>query len=210
MPETNGNGVAPTTVVFDVGGVLLDWNPRYLFRKLFDDEAAMEDFLGRVCTPDWNHRQDEGRTFADAVAERTALFPEFAPLIEAYDRRWDEMVRGAHMATVGVLHRLKRRGVPLLALTNFSTEKISLMRERYPFFDCFDGMVVSGAIGIAKPDPRIFAHLCKTYERQPAECLFIDDLPANVLAAQQSGMHAVRYTSAVALEGSLRMFGLLD
>jgi haloacid dehalogenase superfamily, subfamily IA, variant 3 with third motif having DD or ED len=210
MPETNGDGAAPTTVVFDVGGVLLDWNPRYLFRTLFDDEAAMEDFLARVCTPEWNHRQDEGRTFADAVAERTALFPEFAPLIEAYDRRWDEMVRGAYQGTVEVLYRLKSRDVPLLALTNFSTEKMPLMRARYPFFDCFDGMVVSGAIGIAKPDPRIFAHLCATYGRRPADCLFIDDLPANVEAAQRAGMHAVRFTSTQALERSLQAFGFLD
>lgn len=210
MPDMAGNGTAPTTVVFDVGGVLLDWNPRYLFRKLIDDEVAMEDFLARVCTPEWNHRQDEGRTFAAAVAERTAMFPDFAPLIAAYDARWDEMVLGAHDGTVELLYRLKGRGVPLLALTNFSTEKLPLMCQRYDFFGCFDGMVVSGEIGLTKPDPRIFAHLCATYAVQPSECLFIDDLPANVAAAERAGMHALRYTGADALERVLQHYRFLE
>lgn len=210
MRQASADGTPPTTVVFDLGGVLLDWNPRYLFHKLFADTAAMEDFLANVCTPDWNHRQDEGRTFAEAVAERTALFPEFAALIAAYDQRWDEMVRGTHEATVALLYRLKDRGVPLLALTNFSTEKLPLMRRRYDFFDCFDGMVVSGEIGLTKPDQRIFAHLLQAYELRPTECLFIDDLPANVAAAQRLGMHAVRYTTADALARVLRDYRFLD
>lgn len=210
MPDMAGSGTVPTTVVFDLGGVLLDWNPRYLFCKLFDEEAVMEDFLARVCTPEWNHRQDEGRTFAAAVAERTAMFPEFAPLIAAYDERWDEMVPGAHDGTVALLYRLKRLGVPLLALTNFSTEKLPLMRQRYDFFGCFDGMVVSGEIGLTKPDPRIFAHLFATYAVEPGECLFIDDLPANVAAAERAGMHAVRYTGADTLERVLQHYRFLE
>lgn len=199
-----------TTVVFDVGGVLLDWNPRYLYRQLIADAAVMEDFLARVCTPDWNHRQDEGRSFADAVAERTALFPEYAALIAAYDQRWDEMVQGAIEHTVQVLYQLKERGVRLLALTNFSTEKLPQMLQRYPFFACFEAMVVSGEVGIAKPDPRIFAHLIAVCGLQPSDCLFIDDVPANVAAAQDAGLHAIRFTTAAALTDSLREYGILE
>lgn len=205
--------VAPaslTTVVFDVGGVLLDWNPRYLYRQLIADAAVMEDFLARVCTPDWNHRQDEGRSFADAVAERTALFPEYAALIAAYDQRWDEMVQGAIEHTVQVLYQLKERGVRLLALTNFSAEKLPQMLQRYPFFACFEAMVVSGEVGIAKPDPRIFAHLIAVCGLQPSDCLFIDDVPANVAAAQDAGLHAIRFTTAAALTDSLREYGILE
>ncbi|QNT70023.1 HAD family hydrolase [Defluviicoccus vanus] len=199
-----------TTVIFDVGGVLLDWNPRYLYRQLIADAAVMEDFLARVCTPDWNHRQDEGRSFADAVAERTALFPEHAALIAAYDQRWDEMVQGAIEHTVQLLYQLKERGVRLLALTNFSTEKLPQMLQRYPFFACFEAMVVSGEVGIAKPDPRIFAHLIAVCGLQPGDCLFIDDVPANVAAAQDAGLHAIRFTTAAALTVSLREYGILE
>ena len=199
-----------TTVVFDVGGVLLDWNPRYLYRKLMTDEAAMEDFLARVCTPAWNHRQDEGRAFADAVAERCALFPEFAELIVAYDHRWEEMLGGEIVPTVELLYRLKDRGVRLLALTNFSAEKFPQAQQRYPFFACFEAIMVSGEVGIAKPDPRIFAYLIAVCGLQPGDCLYTDDVPANVAAACHAGFHAIHFTSAAALEDVLRQSGLLD
>lgn len=200
----------PTTVVFDVGGVLIDWNPRYLFRKIFDDEVVMEDFLACVCTPEWNHRQDEGRSFEAAVDELTQRFPDHADLIQIYHRRWDEMVTGALEGTVEVLARLRERGVPLYALTNFSTEKFPLMRERFGFFDWFDGIVVSGAVGIAKPDPRIYAHLFLACDLRPGDCLFIDDMPANVAAAKAAGMQAIQFTTSAALIEVLIAFGFLD
>ena len=137
----------PSIPVFDVGGVLLDWNPRYLYRKLIPDEAEMEAFLATVCAADWNLAQDAGRSWADAVAERTRQFPEQAALIRAYDERWQEMVPRAFDDTVAILDELKRAGRRLYSITNFSAEKFALEREVWPFLNWFDGIVVSGEIG---------------------------------------------------------------
>jgi haloacid dehalogenase-like hydrolase len=135
-----------SAVIFDVGGVLIDWNPRHLYRKLFDGDAddAMERFLAEVCTPEWNLRQDAGRPFAEAVAELAERFPEHADLIAAYDLRWEEMLQGAHVETVEIVRELRAQGTPLYCLTNSSTEKFPLMQRRFDVFDLFDGIVVSG------------------------------------------------------------------
>jgi 2-haloacid dehalogenase len=196
-------------VVFDVGGVLIDWDPRHLYRRLFTgDEAGMEAFLATVCTPEWNHAQDLGRPWAEAVAERTALFPEHSAMIEAYAARWGDMVAGAHDGTVAILRSLKARGMPLYALTNFSKETLALVTGRFDFFAAFEGIVVSGAEGVAKPDPRVFRILFERYALDPATCLFIDDLPANVATARALGMPAVLFTSPGALVDELRLHGI--
>lgn len=134
-------------VVFDIGGVILDWNPRHLYRKLFDGDAAqMEWFLAHVCTAAWNAEQDRGRTWADAVAALAAQHPEYAGLIAAYAERWDEMVAGPIAGTLDLIAALAGRGVPLYGLSNFSFEKFPSMRRRYPVFEAFLGIVVSGEI----------------------------------------------------------------
>src|SRR6478752_7007357 len=120
---------SPTTIVFDIGNVLLDWNPRYLFRKLFDDPQRMEWFLNEVCHHEWNLEQDRGRLFADAVAERIALFPDLAAEIHAYDERWAETLNGAIQGSVDILQAIRAAGIPNYAITNFSAEKFAVARE---------------------------------------------------------------------------------
>ncbi len=199
-----------TKVIFDVGGVLLDWNPRHLYRKLFDgDEAAMETFLATVCTPAWNNEHDAGRRFADGVAQLTERFPEHADMIAAYDARWQEMVSGAIGGTVAILRALKARGTPLYALTNFNTEKFALMRRHHDFFDAFDGIVVSAEERCVKPEPEIYRVLLSRYRLDPAACLFIDDKPDNVATARELGMAAITYHSPERLRADLEARRLL-
>jgi 2-haloacid dehalogenase len=198
-----------STVVFDVGNVLLDWNPRHLYRALFDDADAMERFLAEVCTTQWNIELDRGRPFAEAVAERVALFPDCAELIRVYDSRWSEMIAGEIAGSVALLERLALRGVPLYALTNFSAEKYAQTCERYAFFRRFAGVVVSGEVRLLKPDPAIYRLLLETYDLDPARCLFIDDSLANVEAARGLGFAAVRFENPDQVERILMEHGLL-
>src|SRR5579872_5003147 len=151
------NTAPPSIVVFDLGGVLIDWNPRHLYRKLFaGDEAAMEHFLATICTQAWNERQDAGRSFADAAAQLTALHPDKTALIEAYGVRFDEMLAGPIHGTLDVLAALRERQVPLYALSNWSAETYPLAERRFAFLQWFRGIVISGREGMIKPDPRIF------------------------------------------------------
>jgi 2-haloacid dehalogenase len=196
--------------VFDLGGVLIEWNPRHLYRRLFKgDEAAMEDFLATVCTPEWNRCQDAGRSFAEAEVEAIARHPDKRALITAWRRHFDEMVPGAIDGTVAVLARLQARAVPLYALSNWSAETFVLSRNRFPFLEWFRGLVISGQEGIIKPDPRIFALLLKRYGIDPARAVFIDDVPANTAVAEAFGIHAIRFVSPEQLTTELETVGLL-
>ncbi len=198
------------TIVFDVGGVLLDWNPRHLYRSMFDgDVEAMERFLADVCSPAWNLSLDAGTPFAQGVAELCGRFPEQAALIAAYDARWQDMVKGVFEETIDLARALKAKGYPLYALTNFSSEKMALVRSRYDFFTLFDGMVVSGEIGVVKPDLAIYRHLLDRFGLIAEETLFIDDAPINVAGAHAAGMKAIRYHSPSQLGDALTRFGLL-
>lgn len=199
----------PAAVVFDLGGVLIDWNPRYLYRTLFDgDDAAMEHFLTHVCSPAWNQRQDAGRSFADGCAELVREFPDARPLIEAWRERFDETMAGPIAGTVEILAELRARGVPLYALSNWSAETFPIARARFDFLAWFDGIVVSGELGVAKPDARIFAHLLETYGLRAAATVFVDDAPANATAAAAMGLHAILFTDPAALRTALRDLGL--
>ena len=199
-----------TVAVFDLGGVLIDWNPRHLYRKLFaGDDAAMEAFLGTVCTASWNACQDAGRSFADATR---ALMPQHADkreLIEAWRSRFDEMIPAAIEGTVEILSELRSRGVPLYALTNFSAETFPRQRERFAFLGWFRGIVVSGAEGVIKPDPRIFRVLFERYGIDPAAAVFVDDVPANAAAASALGVHGIHFHSPEQLRTELSRCGLL-
>ena len=200
----------PAAVVFDLGGVLIDWNPRYLYRTLFGgDVAAMEHFLTRVCSPAWNHRQDAGRSFADGCAELVREFPDAKPLVEAWRERFDETMAGPIAGTVEILAALHERGVPLYALSNWWAETFPIARARFDFLDWFDGIVISGELGVAKPDPRIFAHLLETYDLRADSTVFIDDVQANVAAAAATGMRAILFTDAATLRAALREVDLL-
>jgi len=195
--------------VFDVGGVLLDWDPRHLYRKIFADEAAMEAFLATVCPPSWNRELDAGVPFGDAVAARIAAFPEWEPEIRAYDTRWQEMVAGPIPGTVRCLRALKAAGHPLYAISNFSAEKFALERQRWDFLSLLEGVVLSADIGILKPAADIYRHFCRTYGVVPDRCLFIDDKAENVTGAEAIGMHGHHFHSPQRLEDNLRARGLL-
>ena len=181
-------------VVFDLGGVLIDWDPRYLYRKLLADEAAVEEFLATVCTPEWNAELDRGRPFAEGVAELVERHPEHAAAIAAYHERWPEMVAGDIPGTVEVLAELRAAGVPLYALTNWSAETFAITRGRFEFLEWFDGLLVSGEERVTKPDPAIFQLLLDRFGLDPTATVFVDDSEANVAAARRLGFDAIRFT----------------
>ena len=198
-----------TTVTFDLGGVLIDWDPRYLYRTLFDDEADMEAFLAEVTTPAWNAEQDAGRPWVDAVDTLAAEFPEHRPLIEAYHRRWAETLGDAIQGTVEVLAELRDAGVRLVALSNWSAETFPVALERYPFLGWFEGIVISGEVGAAKPDERIFRALIERHGIEPAETVFVDDTVANVEAADELGFVGLRFHDPDRLRTDLEGLGVL-
>jgi 2-haloacid dehalogenase len=201
---------SPRAVVFDLGGVLIDWNPRYLYRTIFgDDTAAMEHFLTHVCSPAWNHQQDAGRSFTDGCAELVRAFPDKRPLIVAWRERFDETLGGAITGTVEILAALRARGVPLYALSNWWAETFPIARARFDFLGWFDGIVISGELGVAKPDPRIFVHLLETYHLRADVTVFVDDLPVNVAAAAAAGMQTILFTDPAALGEALRKLDLV-
>jgi 2-haloacid dehalogenase len=202
--------VSVRAVVFDLGGVLIDWDPRYLFRKLLADEAAVEEFLATVCTPEWNAEQDRGRPFAEAVAELVERHPAHAAAITAYHERWPEMLGGDVPGTVALLAELRAAGVPLYALTNWSAETFGFARERFEFLSWFDGVVVSGEERMAKPEPGIFQLLLDRFGLAPSATVFVDDAPGNVAAARRLGVDAVQFQGPDRLRQDLRMRGLLD
>ncbi len=197
------------TVVFDLGGVLVDWNPRYLYRQLFADSAAMEEFLATVCNQSWNEKQDAGRPFATGVAELIADHPEHADHIRAYDQRWAEMLGGPISGSVDLLGELDQAGVPLYALSNWSAEKFVHARARFAFLDRFRAIVISGEVGVNKPDPRIFTALIDGYQLDRAELIFIDDVVANVAAARAQGIAAIHFRDPAQLRRELEVRGLL-
>jgi len=202
----------PTTVIFDLGGVLIDWNPRYLYRRLFDDQTAMELFLAEICSPDWNLSLDAGRSFAEAVGELSARHPHERERIEAYQTRWIEMIAGPIADTVAILEALHARGVPLWALTNWSSETFRLVRHDpgYAFLDRFRRIFVSAELRLIKPDPAIYRHVLAEIGVPAEACLFVDDSPKNVAAAQALGLHGHRFTGAAELGTELARLGLLD
>lgn len=197
-------------VVFDLGGVCIDWNPRYLYRTLFDgDDAAMERFLAEVLTPDWNSELDAGRPWPEAIESLSRAHPDSRALIEAFRNRWPETLGDAIAETVQVLEELRRAGVALYALSNWSAETFAITRDRYPFLGWFKGIVVSGEEGIRKPDPRIFRILLDRNGLRPETTAFVDDVEENVAAAAALGMIGLRFKDAARLRRDLAALGLL-
>jgi 2-haloacid dehalogenase len=198
------------TVIFDLGGVLIDWNPRHLYRKLFaGDEPAMEHFLATVCTQEWNRCQDAGRSFAEGARLLKAEHPDKAELIDAYGARFDEMIAGPITASVEILAELRDRGTPLYGLTNFSAETYAPARERFEFLSWFRGILVSGEVKMIKPDPEIFQLLIARFAIDPEGAVYIDDVEANVGAAQAFGIHAIQFTTPASLREELVRLRLL-
>ncbi|MCA1300804.1 HAD family hydrolase [Stappia indica] len=196
------------TVVFDIGNVLIHWDPRLLYRDIFGNDEEADRFLAEVCTHDWNLQQDLGRTFKDAIAERLALFPDHAEPIRAWDSRWHDMVPSAIDGTVTLLEELKSAGVPLYAITNFSGEKFAECQERFPFLaNSFRDIVVSAHERCVKPDRRIYDILFERNPLDPAQTIFIDDSLPNVEGARAAGMEAVHFTGPEALRQHLQGLG---
>jgi 2-haloacid dehalogenase len=201
--------VAIEAIVFDIGGVLLDWNPRHLYRKLFADEQEMERFLSEVCTLDWHDAHDRGTPFAASCAELAAIHPRYADEIHAWGQRSEEMIRGPIPETVELLRELRDAGVPCYALTNMEVETYPQRVERFEFLRWFDGAVVSGFEGVAKPDAEIFERLLSRFELEPETTLLVDDSARNVRAALSIGMQATEFRSAAQLRSLLEDAGLL-
>jgi len=205
--------VLPTrirAIVFDFGGVLIDWNPRYLYRKLFPgNDTAMERFLAEIGFTEWNQQQDAGRAFSLAVTELVKRFPSYADLIQAYDERWEESIAGPLQGTVDLLLPLQQAGLELHGLSNWSSEKFAAVRTKYSFFQLFATILLSGDVKLIKPDPRIFEALLARIGRSASECLFIDDSEENISTARSLGFETIRFESPEQLRRELQHRGLL-
>ena len=197
-------------VVFDLGGVLIDWDPRHLYRKLFAcDEAGMEHFLATVCTHEWHRHHDAGRSFAEGARLLKAEHPDKAELIDAFGARQDEMIAGPIEGAVEILRDLHGFGVPLYALSNWPAEGFSSALQRFDFLAWFRGVLISGECGVIKPDPRIYTLLIERFGLDPSRIVYIDDVEANITAARPFGIHAIHFTSPAALRDELVALGLL-
>ena len=195
--------------IFDVGGVLVNWDPRHLYRKIFSSEKEMEYFLTEICPPAWNETLDAGRPFKEACDEKAKEFPQYATQIEAYRTRWQEMIDGPVAGTAEIVRELKEKGYALYALSNFSAETFPPTRKRFDVFSLFDGIVLSGEERINKPNAEIYRRLLNRYALQAEDCLFIDDNKENIAAAKQLGFQTILFTSADALRRVLRQDGYL-
>ncbi|HEX8427714.1 HAD family phosphatase [Hymenobacter sp.] len=200
-----------TTVVFDLGGVLIDWNPRYLYRKLFTDEQEMNTFLETIVTSDWNEEQDAGRSLAEATTYLVAKHPEHRQMIEHFYGRWSEMLGGAIPGTVDILTELRDSSrYRLYALTNWSAETFPIALEQFEFLHWFEGIVVSGTEKTRKPFPDFYHLLLSRYNIEPQHAVFIDDNERNILAAKEVGLHTIHFQSPEQLRTELQAFELLD
>ncbi|MDE3212417.1 MAG: HAD family phosphatase [Bacteroidota bacterium] len=206
------NEVKPkiSTIIFDLGGVLIDWNPRYVYRQIFDSEEKIDWFFTHICTSEWNEKQDAGRSLQEATEELLALHPEYATEIKAYYGRWEEMLGGAIEPTVEILRALKESGkYRIYALTNWSAETFPVALNRYDFLKWFEGIVVSGEEKTRKPFKEIYEVLIDRHQINPSEAIFIDDSLRNVHGAENSGITGVHFQSAEGLENWLREKDLL-
>lgn len=205
----NASDTQRSVVVFDLGGVLIDWNPRYVYRDMGGEEEEIEHFLANVATSEWNGQMDAGRPFVEAVTERIGAFPEHEAWLRAYHERWEDMLGGPIDASVAILKELKEQGTPLYALTNWSAETFPTARRLYDFLGWFDGIIVSGEVRKIKPSPEIFHHLIDDFGVQPADAVFVDDNLPNVEAARALGFYGIHFEGADALRSELERLGLL-
>ena len=199
------------TVVFDLGGVLVDWDPRYLLREVMPGrEAEMETLLADVLNHAWNLERDKGDSWAAAMQQLQVEHPQWAEIFDIYTERWAQTLGGSHEDTVDILRELKDRGTPLYALSNWSAEMFPHAEAKYDWLRLFDGVIVSGRVQMVKPDRDIFDLLLETYELKAEDVFFIDDNVPNVVAARSYGIHTHQFQGAPALRAELEAAGLLD
>ncbi|HJS17909.1 MAG TPA: HAD family phosphatase [Anaerolineales bacterium] len=197
-------------IIFDFGNVLIEWNPRLVYRHYFpDDEEAMEQFLHEVNFMDWNAQQDKGRTFTEGVADLSRQYPHYSDLIRVYHDNWKDSIGSSYTGTVEIMKKLKRSGYPLYGLSNWSAETFPYAREKYDFFHLFDDIVISGEVGSIKPEPQIFEIMLARVGRPAQECLFIDDSQANIDQARGMGFAVIQFQSPEQLEKELHALQLL-
>jgi 2-haloacid dehalogenase len=209
LTSENKKELSPV-IIFDFGSVLMDWNPHYLFDKMMgNDPKAVDNFLAEIGFSTWNPELDRGQSFAEGTALLIAEFPQYADLIRAYDERYFETVGGCIQPTVDILRELKDRGYTLYGLSNWSAEKFSKVRIDYPFFEWFDDIVLSGEVGMIKPDREIYELLLNRVGRPAGECLFIDDHSPNIQTAKDLGFQTIQFKSAEQLEMELSKLGIL-
>lgn len=197
-------------IIFDLGGVLIDWNPSYVFDRMFDDEEKKKHFFENICTMDWNEKQDAGRSLKEATDELVNKHPHWKEYIEAYYGRWEEMLGGPIPDTVEIFRQLKESGkYKLYALTNWSAELFPIALERYDFLHWFDGRVVSGEEKMRKPFPEFYQLLLDRFQLKSQQTLFIDDNLRNAKAAEDIGLVTMRFTSPSQLKDDLVQKGIL-
>lgn len=197
------------TIIFDLGGVLIDWNPRYVYRTIFDSEQKTEWFLQHICSMDWNEQHDAGYPIAKGVEEKVMEYPEWEKEIRAYYERWTEMLRDPMHETVNVFQELKKNpNLKFYALTNWSAELFPYALKTYEFLHWFDGRVVSGEEMIRKPSAEIYQRLLDRYGVKPEEALFIDDSLRNIKAAAAMGINTIHFTSPQQLREELKKYKL--
>lgn len=182
------------TIIFDFGGVLVDWNPRYVFRTHFQDDEKMEWFLQNICTDEWNIEQDRGRSLQEATEMLVNQFPEHETEIRMYYEQWPTMLKDMIPGTVEILYQLKEK-YKLYGLTNWSAETFPIALKRFSFFQVFEGILVSGEEKLIKPDPQIFQLMMEKFNLNPSHCLFIDDNEKNVLAARNFGIDTIHFST---------------
>ena len=199
----------PKTIIFDLGAVLIDWNPRYLYRKIFQDEDKMEWFLANICTPDWNEEQDAGRSFREATNLLISLHPEWEKEIMAFWHRWEEMLAGPITGTVDILKGLKSSNkYQLLALTNWSAETFPVAQKKYEFLGWFEGIVMSGEEKTRKPFREFYEIMINRYRLDPKHCLFIDDNLRNIEGAAVLGIPGIHFSDPIQLRSGLEKSGV--
>ena len=201
--------MAVTTIIFDFGAVLVDWNPHRMLDKYFGSVEKADWFIKNVCTSEWNTEMDGGKPFAQGIAERSAIYPEYAADIQAYYDRWIEMIGGEIPGMREMVAELKEKGYKLYGLTNWSAEAFCLVRNEFPVFGLLDGMLVSGEEHLLKPSPEIFQRLVDRFGLTPSECLFIDDNAANVEGSIAFGIPAIRFFGVDSLREDLRERGII-
>jgi len=195
-------------IVFDLGGVLIDWNPRYLYSSYFETSDSMEYFLSNICTMDWNEEQDGGRPIEKANEILIQKHPEYSTEILAFYSEWETMLNGAIEETVEILKSIRSQCTQVYALTNWSAETFPIAQKNYPFLVWFDGILVSGKENLKKPDPKIYQLLLKRYNLDPKKCLFIDDNQRNVKAAETQGISSILYQNPAQLKEQLNLHGI--
>ena len=198
------------TIIFDLGAVLIDWNPHYMYRTLFDNEEEMKNFLATVATPDWNEEQDAGRSLYEGTELLVKQYPQHEENIRAFYTRWDEMLGDAFWDTVEILKQLKESGrYKLYALTNWSAETFPKAQQKFEFLKWFDGIVVSGEEKMRKPAPEFYHILLNRHHINSNEALFIDDNYRNIAAAEKLGIKSIHFTGAEALRDRLKELNVL-